>query len=124
MQFRLIHLFALLAIVAISLWETTGVVEIDASYAFPLKVVWPEGEKISLEYVLLTEDETFEILAVDPKDIPNACEVSRQLKTIKIPKTNLYSPLLRRRLGTHEPFDKIAFITGDGTKYYDDKSAW
>jgi len=128
MRFRISHLFILTAVIAIAvaLWvfEHGKSVAVDAGYEIPVTIVTASGIDANISYALIDESNLDEILnncsvwrdyetdKLHPADrelpkIPDFNLIVEGTTSVFIPATTMRSPLLKRNLGSSQPFDCI-----------------
>ena len=130
MKFRLstLLIFVLVLSVALSLYvfETTKTVETDISYDVPVKIFPHPSIFGEVSYALVAtkdlsnamrawqtpdKDGVFQVESANPDGAPPMIPLDVQANSISVPRFEMRSPLLNRKLSIKQPFDCLVVYT-------------
>ncbi|QEG21490.1 hypothetical protein MFFC18_13460 [Mariniblastus fucicola] len=119
-------MLALSIVLSLYVFETTRTVATDVSYTVPIKIT-AHPEIVGQAYYALVasedlkpamkvwqtpdEDGVFQVDKANPDGAPPMTALDIQTTTIAVPKFEMRSPLLGRKISTEQPFQHIVIYT-------------
>ena len=130
MKFRLSTILILVFVLSVALslyvFETTKTVESDISYEVPVKIVPHPSIAGKGSYALVAKkdlsdamrvwqtpdkDGVFQVQSANPDGAPPMIPLDIQAKSISVPRSEMRSPLLNRKISIEQPFDCMVVYT-------------